>query len=72
MTIYTWMNLNLQIDDDTPSSVYNYIARGVEGFSKVLRNKNDIFILLGDRYELLAAATAVIHKVPIGHIHGVK
>ena len=70
--IYVDESIDLQIDDDTPASVCNYIARGVEGFSKILKNKKyDIFILLGDRYELLAAATAaMIHKVPIGHIHG--
>ena len=42
--IYVDESIDLQIDDDTPSSVCNYIARGVEGFSKILKNKNMIFL----------------------------
>lgn len=31
----------------------------------------DIIVLLGDRYEILVAAeTALIHRIPIAHIHG--
>ena len=31
----------------------------------------DILVLLGDRYELLAPATAaLIHRIPVAHIHG--
>ena len=69
--IYVDESIDLQIDDDTPSSVCNYIARGVEGFSKILRNKKyDIFILLEIDMNLAAATAVMIHKVPIGHIHG--
>ena len=72
--IYVDATIDLHIDDDTPSSVCSYISRGIEGFSEVFRNKKyDILVLLGDRYELLAAATAaMIHKIPIAHIHGGK
>mgnify|MGYP000385202468 FL=1 len=31
----------------------------------------DIVVLLGDRYEILVAAeTALIHRIPVAHIHG--
>ena len=32
---------------------------------------NDLVVLLGDRYEILAAATAaLIERIPIAHLHG--
>lgn len=31
----------------------------------------DIILILGDRYEIFAAASAaLIHKIPVAHIHG--
>ncbi len=44
----------------------------VEKFSKILKKiKPDIIILLGDRYEIFAAAlSAYLNKIPIGHLHG--
>lgn len=39
--------------------------------SALVRLKPDVLVLLGDRYELLAAAqAAVLCRVPIAHIHG--
>jgi len=45
---------------------------GVLGFSDALdRLKPDILVILGDRYEALAAAqTAMILRIPILHLHG--
>lgn len=42
------------------------------GFADALdRLQPDVLVLLGDRYELLAAATAaLLLRIPIGHIHG--
>ena len=44
----------------------------VEKISKILKKyKPQLFVLLGDRYELLPCAmTCVQYKVPIAHIHG--
>ena len=44
----------------------------VEKFSKILKKiKPEIIILLGDRYEIFAAAlSAYLNKIPIGHLHG--
>ena len=46
------------------------MARGLEYFSDVLRGY-DVVVLLGDRYETLAAAlSACFLRIPIVHIHG--
>jgi len=39
--------------------------------SLIKRDKPDLFIVLGDRYEILAVSLAAfLNKVPIAHIHG--
>ncbi len=57
---------------DTPSSISKSVGLGIISFADVFSELNpDLVIVLGDRYELLAAATAsLISKIPIGHIHG--
>lgn len=57
---------------DSEDSLCNTISTGISKFSEIIiRFKPDYIIMLGDRYELLAAATAsVIHKIPVVHIHG--
>ncbi|MEX2140299.1 MAG: UDP-N-acetylglucosamine 2-epimerase [Pirellulales bacterium] len=48
---------------------YGKIAAGVSGILGA--HAVDILVLLGDRWELLAAAgAALIHGVPIAHLHG--
>lgn len=45
------------------------VLSGVAG--ALVRLKPDVLVLLGDRYELLAAAqAAVLARVPIAHLHG--
>jgi len=40
-------------------------------FSLIKKNKPDLFVLLGDRYEIFAVAiSAYISRIPIAHIHG--
>ena len=48
------------------------MAKAVAGFADAFNElKPDIVALLGDRYEILAAAeAALIEKIPIAHIHG--
>lgn len=60
------------INGDTEYDICSGISKAMEKFSRLLvDNKPDLLILLGDRYELWAfAMTAVIHKLPIAHIHG--
>lgn len=48
------------------------IGLGISGFSRLFaREWFDLVILLGDRFEIFAAAiTAYIHRIPIAHLHG--
>lgn len=57
---------------DSPSGVVNSMADLQKGLAEAFtRLKPDIIVILGDRYEMLAAAsTAVIFHIPIAHIHG--
>lgn len=57
---------------DTPEGVASAIGRGTQGFAAAFaRLKPDILLVLGDRYELLAACSAAVAmRLPIAHIHG--
>jgi GDP/UDP-N,N'-diacetylbacillosamine 2-epimerase (hydrolysing) len=48
------------------------VSIGVNKFSNSFRDlKPDLIIILGDRYEIMSAAyTALLHKIPIAHLHG--
>ena len=48
------------------------MAKAVAGFADAYNElKPDMIVVLGDRYEILAAAiAALIEKIPIAHIHG--
>ena len=62
----------LNLRKSTPSQVnYNFakVCNDVGDFIK--KNKIDLFLVLGDRYETFAAATAAyINNIPIVHLHG--
>lgn len=60
------------LSSDTPIGVAKSMGLGVLGFSEVLDSLNpDVVVLLGDRFEILAAAqVALILRIPIAHIHG--
>ncbi len=57
---------------DNANSVAKSVGRGVSGFADafdILRP--DMLLILGDRYEMLAVASAaLIYKIPIAHLHG--
>jgi len=57
---------------DTPSAITKSTGLGMIGFADSLEElKPDIMVVLGDRFELLAAAfAALVARIPIGHIHG--
>lgn len=57
--------------DDTVSTVKS-MAKALTGFADAFQAlKPDIIVILGDRYEILAAAeAALIERIPIAHIHG--
>ncbi len=64
--------IEIDLDDDsnysTSLSLSQVISKISETFNRI---SPDLIVLLGDRYELLGAASAaMLHKIPIAHIHG--
>jgi len=64
--------VDLLISSDSPSAIAKSIGVGVISFAQVFQQlKPDIILFLGDRYELLAAASAAIpFNIVIAHIAG--
>jgi UDP-hydrolysing UDP-N-acetyl-D-glucosamine 2-epimerase len=58
--------------EDSKDSVTSQVSIGTLEFSKAYREiKPDLILILGDRYEMLAAAqSAIFANIPIAHIHG--
>lgn len=56
----------------TPESVARSMGMGLAGYSSVFaRARPDIVLVLGDRYEMQAAALAALpFRIPVAHIHG--
>jgi len=67
-----YTRVEMLAEDDSKTSVAKSIGSAVIGFSDALKHLSpDILVVLGDRYEILAAAqTAVIYGIPVAHIHG--
>lgn len=64
--------VDLNQKGDTENDLCNSIAIGINGFSRIIiEYEPDAVLVLGDRYELWSVCIpAVIHKVPIIHLHG--
>ncbi|PJA50207.1 MAG: UDP-N-acetylglucosamine 2-epimerase (hydrolyzing), partial [Syntrophobacterales bacterium CG_4_9_14_3_um_filter_49_8] len=64
--------VEMLLSSDTPVGITKSIGLGIIGFADALaRLKPDIMLVLGDRYEIFAAAqAAMIARIPIAHIHG--
>lgn len=60
------------VTDDTPAGISKSIGLGLAGFADAYqRLAPDIVVVLGDRYEILAAAIAAyIARIPVAHIGG--
>ena len=60
------------LDSDTGSGIAKSMARGTAGFADLLTEAApDLLVLLGDRYEVLAAANAaLVMGVPMAHLCG--
>jgi len=57
---------------DLPEDIARSMARATHAMADILRvHKPDVLLILGDRFEMLAAAMAAVpFAVPIAHIHG--
>jgi UDP-hydrolysing UDP-N-acetyl-D-glucosamine 2-epimerase len=57
---------------DSPRDIAQSMAKGIEGVSEVFEARTpDILVVLGDRYEMFAAACAAVpFAIPLAHIHG--
>lgn len=64
--------IEMVLSSDTPIGISKSIGLGVIGFAETFsRLQPDIVVILGDRYEIFAAAqAALIAKIPIAHIAG--
>ena len=60
------------LSSDTPNGIAKSVGLGTIGFADIFTKiVPDMTVILGDRYEAFAAATAaMIHRIPIAHIHG--
>lgn len=64
--------VEMLLSSDTPVGIAKSIGLGVIGFADALAHLHpDVMVVLGDRYEIFAAAqAAMIARIPIAHIHG--
>ncbi|WP_024343056.1 UDP-N-acetylglucosamine 2-epimerase [Bradyrhizobium japonicum] len=64
--------IDLALDDDRAETIARGTGIGVSGFAEALpKLAPDVLVVLGDRYEVLAASVAAtLLNIPIAHIHG--
>jgi UDP-N-acetylglucosamine 2-epimerase (non-hydrolysing)/GDP/UDP-N,N'-diacetylbacillosamine 2-epimerase (hydrolysing) len=64
--------VEMLLSSDTPVGIAKSIGLGVIGFADVFDQlRPDILVVLGDRFEILAATqAAMVARIPIAHIHG--
>jgi len=64
--------IEMLLSSDSPTGVVKSVGLGCIGFADALAEiRPDIMVVLGDRFEALAAAvSALILGIPIAHIHG--
>ena len=57
---------------DTPNATVKSVGTGIMGFADAYEElRPDMLMVLGDRYEILAAVSAALfYKIPVIHIHG--
>lgn len=64
--------VEMLLSSDSAVGIAKSIGLGVIGFADALdRLRPDILVVLGDRFEILAAAqAAMVARIPMAHIHG--
>jgi len=65
-------SVDMLISSDTDTAIVKSMGLGLIGYADSFdRLKPDLVIILGDRFEAFAAATAAyMKKIPIAHLHG--
>jgi UDP-hydrolysing UDP-N-acetyl-D-glucosamine 2-epimerase len=65
-------NVEMLLSSDTPVGIAKSIGLGLIGFADVFKRlQPDLLVVLGDRFEILAAAqAAMVARIPIAHFHG--
>lgn len=64
--------VHMLLSADTANATAKSVGLGTIGFSDAYEDlKPDLLLVLGDRYEILAAVTAALfYKIPVAHLHG--
>lgn len=64
--------VEMLLSSDTPVGIAKSIGLGTIGFADAFaRLKPEIVVLLGDRFEIFAAAqAALVARIPLAHLHG--
>lgn len=64
--------VEMLLSSDTSVGVSKSVGLGIIGFTDAFtRLRPDLVVVLGDRYEILAAATAaMLARIPLAHLHG--
>ena len=64
--------VDMVLSSDTPEAISKSMGLGLIGFAQAYaRFRPDILLVLGDRFEMHAAALAALpFKIPVAHIHG--
>lgn len=66
------LEVPLNIENYNNANVIHCMSKALDSFGKYFeRNKYDLLIILGDRYEMMAVAiAAAMQRIPILHLHG--
>jgi GDP/UDP-N,N'-diacetylbacillosamine 2-epimerase (hydrolysing) len=70
--IKIFKKIDININSDNPEEISINISNGIKKFTKIFhKNKPDLIIILGDRYEVFSVALAAhLLTIPLAHIHG--
>jgi len=64
--------VEMLLSSDTDEAIATSMGLGMIGFAKTYKKLDpDIVVVLGDRFEILAAVAATVpFRIPVAHIHG--
>jgi UDP-N-acetylglucosamine 2-epimerase (non-hydrolysing)/GDP/UDP-N,N'-diacetylbacillosamine 2-epimerase (hydrolysing) len=64
--------IEMLLSSDTPEAISKSMGLGLIGYAQAYsRQRPDLLVVLGDRFEMLPAALAALpFRIPVAHIHG--